>query len=305
MILVFDVGGTMTKYGVYTTEDNQPVCAEQGEFPSLAIQSGEVMLNRLTLEIDRLSARYTIDGIAISSAGQIDPFSGEVVFATDNIPGYTGMNLIKRLNERYNIPVSIENDVNCFLIGECQLRGLRGNVLALTLGTGIGGAILSDGVIMRGASFSAGEIGHIQLVKNGLSCTCGFQGCYEQYASTNALKLRVQASLNIDDLKLFFEKCKSQEKEALSIFETWIEDVTDGLKTVTHILNPNTIVIGGAIAAQGRYLETYIEKSLKRKVMPSYAAHLNVVVSDHGNTSNLLGALEHFYIQNPRFLKEE
>lgn len=299
MILVFDVGGTMTKYGIYQTQDQQHVLITQGDFPSLAIQGGQVMLDRLKEEVDRLLLSYDIKGIAISSAGQINPYEGEVVFATDNIPNYTGMNPVKMLSSVYQMPVAIENDVNCFLLGEQLIRHLNGNVLGLTLGTGIGGAILSNDSLVRGDTYSAGEIGHIQLVKNGLECTCGNNGCYEQYASTNALKNSVKQSLGYDDLKIFFEQCKNGDSRALELYDAWIDLLTDGLRTLIHILNPNTVIIGGAIAAQGQFLEAAIQNSIEGKIMASYARNLKIVVSDNGNTSNLLGALNHFYNQYP------
>ena len=304
MILVFDVGGTMTKYGIYNPINQQHELLTQGEFPSLAIQGGQVMLNRLMEEVDRLFLSYDIKGIAISSAGQINPYEGEVIFATDNIPNYTGMNPVNMLSSAYQIPVAIENDVNCFLLGEQVIRNLNGNVLALTLGTGIGGAILSNDRLVRGDTYSAGEIGHIQLVKNGLKCTCGNYGCYEQYASTNALKNSVLQTLGYDDLKAFFERCKSGDSKALELFDAWIDHLTDGLRTLIHILNPNTVIIGGAIAAQGQYLEIAIQKSIESKIMASYARNLKIVVSDNGNTSNLLGALNHFYTLYPNLKLE-
>lgn len=299
MIFVFDIGGTMTKYGVYESQETQFRLIENDEFPSMANQGGRLMIDRLFEKVEELSSIYTLDGISISSAGQINPNSGEVVFATDNIPGYTGLNLKKIFQERFQVPTAVENDVNCFLLGEYARRSLSGDALGITLGTGIGGAIITDGKLMRGSSFSAGEIGHMQLVKDGTMCTCGLRGCFEQYASTKALKNLVQNEMGISDLKLFFDLCKASDETANRIFDRWIDDLTDGIKSLVHILNPETIVIGGAIAAQGVFLETAICKKLKPKLMPSFAKRLQIIVSENGNENNLSGALTHLISSYP------
>jgi len=293
-LIAFDIGGTMTKMGLYESDVDQDILIEHDVFPSQAEQGGEALQARLMTVIAEVKKRFPFEGIAISSAGQINPLTGEVVYATDNIPGYTGMNLRVAFEERFQVPVSVENDVNCFLLGECASRALKGDVLGLAIGTGIGGAIYSNSQMIRGSSFSAGEIGHLQLVPHGKPCTCGFSGCFEQYASTKALKELISSEIDSVNLIHFFEKCKQNEASSLIILDRWIDDLTDGLKSLVHILNPETIVIGGAIAAQGKYLEDLIEIKLKAKIMPSYARHLRVIVSDQGNSSNLIGALIHY-----------
>lgn len=289
MFLIFDIGGTMTKYGLFQT-----TLIHEGSFPSLAQEGGLKLVERLCQEADVLFNRYDIRGIAISTAGQIDSTLGKVVFATDNIPGYTGMNLKDIFEEKYKVPVAVENDVNCFLLGELKQRHIKEDTLALTLGTGIGGAIYANGTVLRGSTFSAGEVGHIQIYKEGKTCTCGSKGCFEQYASTKALHQLVLNQLGEEDLISFFEKCKNGDEKSLWVFGQWLDDLTDGLKNLIHVLNPSKVIIGGAIAKQGQFLEDAIGHSLKQKVMPSYIKHLEIIVSPHGNTSNLLGALSHF-----------
>lgn len=299
MIFVFDIGGTMTKYGIYENSEMCYELIEHNEFPSMANQGGRIMIDHLFKVVEDFSNNYNLTGISISSAGQVHPFSGEVIFATDNIPGYSGMNLKKEFESRFAVPVAVDNDVNCFLLGEYSTRKLSGDILGLTLGTGIGGAIITRGELLRGSTFSAGEIGHIQLVREGLPCTCGYNGCFEQYASTKALKTRVEQEMSIDDLKIFFQRCIENDSAALSLLDQWIDDLTDGIKSLIHVLNPEKVIIGGAIAAQGSYLEAAIEKKLKQKIMSSFAKELQIIVSENGNINNLYGALVHWIQSYP------
>lgn len=295
MIAVFDIGGTMIKYGVF--DKNEKLIVE-GAFPSNAEKGGIQLIESLCHFTGVLMENHQIEGIAISSAGQINVESGQVVFATDNIPGYTGLNPKKVLRERFGVPVSIDNDVNCFLKGEIDLNNYQGVVVGITLGTGIGGAIYANGSLLRGASYGAGEIGHIQLYKNGRSCTCGSYGCFEQYASTNALKRLTIEQLGTEDLVDFFERSKAGEKQCLSVLNEWVDDLTDGLKSIVYMFNPSVLVIGGAIAKQGTYLLNLVNDSLRPKLMPEHSKSLNIVISEHGNYCNLFGALSVYKGEN-------
>ena len=128
-------------------------------------------------------------GIGVGSAGRIDSVSGKVIYATDNLPGWTGVMLADEIAEAVNIPVYAENDVNVAAIGEAWVGAAQHcNTFALiALGTGVGGAIVNEGRMLHGVLGGAGEIGHTILVPGGLPCNCGQRGCLEQYVSGTAL----------------------------------------------------------------------------------------------------------------------
>jgi glucokinase len=294
---VFDIGGTSIKYGVVNIEGNIIYDAVTSTEAHLG---GETVIQKVITIAKELKRNWNIKAISISTAGQIDHVNGIVVYATDNIPNYTGLNILETVQTQTKLPVKVENDVNCTAIGEFW-KGAAQNVedfLCITIGTGIGGALFLNGKLYNGQGFSAGEVGHITLYPNGRECTCGSSGCYERYASSQALEVLVSKVMG-EDLQLidFFRLVKSGDVKALDCFELWLDDLTTGLKTLIHFLNPKLIVIGGGISAQGDFLLHSITDSVFSKIMPNHAKNLEIKMATNGNKANLLGAAKNFLMQ--------
>ncbi len=288
-ILLIDIGGTNIKYAL---ADEMNKLSEKGKTPTEAKEGADRVYLNLTKIIDQYID--IIDGIAISSAGQVDSLQGKIVYATKSIPGYTGYPLKEKLEQEYEVFTTVENDVNASALGEMwQGEITDDNFIALTIGTGIGGAIVIDNKIYQGASYSAGEIGHISLEYQGVPCNCGNSGCFERYASAQALEKQIADKLGEVDIVDFFEQCKSGNEEYSEVFNQWIDYLTEGLKTIVHIFNPNCILIGGGITIQGDFLERAIQKSLDNKIMPSFGKGFKVKLMTLRNDANLFGALYH------------
>ncbi|WP_156291950.1 ROK family protein [Oceanobacillus salinisoli] len=300
MIAVFDIGGTAIKYGVASLNGEIHM---SDSFPSDVLQGGEALIHRVIEKTKQLQNDWDISGISISTAGQIDSDNGFVVHATDNIPGYSGLDIFREVGLATGLKVSVENDVNCTALGEHWLGAAKGteDFLCVTIGTGIGGALFLRNELYTGSTFSAGEIGHISLHPGGKTCTCGNEGCYEQYASSKALQDLVQEKFGSKmDLREFFDFLRDGREEMLELFHQWVEDLTNGLKSVVHLLNPELIIIGGGISEQGDFLLDAIKTSLYKKVMPNHSRKLQVKMAMFGNKANLLGAVKHYsnkYIQ--------
>lgn len=291
---VIDIGGTFIKYAAV---DEEGTFLFHGSVPTEAAKGGEALVAKVQRLCDELMGKVQLDGISISSAGQIDNVKGRVVFATDNLPGYTGTELAQRISAHTGLPAKAENDVNCTALGEYWKGAAKGtkDFLCVTIGTGIGGALFLNGELYTGAHFSAGEIGHINLYPNGKPCTCGQKGCYEQYASSSALQGLVTARFGEGlDLQKFFERVKAGTRDAVQVFGQWLDDLTTGLQTLVHLFNPELIVIGGGISAQGGFLQQAILSSLENKIMPNHRRSLQVKMAEHDNKSNLLGAAKKF-----------
>ncbi|SFE11671.1 Sugar kinase of the NBD/HSP70 family, may contain an N-terminal HTH domain [Lentibacillus persicus] len=293
-IAVFDIGGTSVKYGIATEKGDLLI---EDAFPTNAQLGGETLVQTIIDKVKTLQRDWQLDGVAISSAGQIDNKTGIVVHATDTIPDYTGMNVVKRIGEAVALPVTVENDVNCTALGE-HWNGAASdsdNFVCVTIGTGIGGALFAGGQLYTGSGFSAGEIGHMTLYPGGKACTCGDEGCLEKYSSSSALQEMLFEHLGVKmELRDFFDRLRDGDEDCVPLFNRWIDDLTTGLKSMVHMLNPGLIVIGGGISAQGDFLVNAIKASLQQKIMPNHGKNLDVRVAENGNQANLLGAVKHF-----------
>ncbi|GGJ98893.1 sugar kinase [Lentibacillus kapialis] len=293
-IAAFDIGGTSIKYGVVNEEGT---ILMDNSFPSEAHLGGKAIIQNIIAKGKELQQEWDLAGIAISSAGQIDNKAGVVVHATDTIPGYTGVQIKQRIEEATGLKVTAENDVNCTALGE-HWKGAAmdaDDFLCVTIGTGIGGAIFTDGTLYAGSRFSAGEIGHINLYAGGKPCTCGDSGCLEQYASSSALQEMIGAVFGYKmELRTFFDGLRTDDEKSMVLYNQWIDDLATGMKSMVHILNPELIVIGGGVSAQGDFLLDPVKEALMEKIMPNHAAKLDIRIAQHANQANLLGAVKHF-----------
>ncbi|GAA0438748.1 ROK family protein [Lentibacillus halophilus] len=298
VIAVFDIGGTSIKYGLV---DEKGTIMMERSFPTYAHLGGETIVRNVIRTGQDLQDAWPMDGISISTAGQIDNKEGTVVHATDTIPGYTGTRIKDVVQDATGLPVTVENDVNCTALGEYWMGAAQQSkhFLCVTVGTGIGGALFVNGELYTGAHFSAGEIGHMNLYPNGKSCPCGSAGCWERYASSSALSNMIAETygetMNLID---FFDRLRADDATGWTLFRRWVDDVTTGLMSLVHTLDPELIVIGGGISAQGDFLLEPIRSALMDKVMPNYARHLDVTMAHFYNQANLLGAAKHFLNEN-------
>lgn len=282
-ILAFDVGGTEIKYGVFDEKFN---LTEKNSFPTNAFEGGRRIVERI---IETAKTFEGIDRIGISTAGQVDSVKGEIIFATDSLPGYTGTKIKEIIEAETGIPTAVENDVNSAAIGESVFGAAKGysDFICLTYGTGIGGAIYLNGKLFSGCSFSAGEFGHIITHAGGRSCTCGSIGCYEAYASARALVNFVKEKLGkeMNGKEIF---ANFGNPEIRSIIDEWIDEIVIGLKGLIYIFNPPLVVLGGGIMNES-YITDEINRRLQEELMPSYGK-VKVIKAMMGNDANKLGA---------------
>lgn len=306
--IALDIGGTQIKYGLVNQEGDIIMYYLKD---TNAKKGAEYLLSSIESSIEELIDKCNyfeeeIKGIGVSTAGQVNSITGEIIFATDSIPGWTGVKLKSILENKFKYPCIVENDVNCTALGEMKSGIAKGekNFLAITLGTGIGGAIVIDGKIFTGNNYSAGEVGHTTLYPNGARCTCGKNGCFERYGSTSALMRKAKKLLEtntstkevISNLnpKIIFDKAKEGEGIYKELLNQWTYDIALGLKNLVHIFNPSLIVIGGGVSAQGDYLINMIKAHLDNMIMPSFAKGLEIKAAQCGNGANIVGAVCRF-----------
>ena len=154
--LVFDIGGTSIKYG----RCENGILTDVNETPTDASLGGRHIMDVIT---GLIKNETDYDAIGVSTAGQVNAETGSIIYANSNIPGYTGTEIKKELTGLFDVPVMVENDVNSAAMGEASYGAGKDydSFLCLTYGTGVGGAIIQNGALFHGSSFSAGEFGGI------------------------------------------------------------------------------------------------------------------------------------------------
>lgn len=284
-ILALDIGGTAIKSAI--ANENGGI-TDFKEHETNAKNGGAYVMKK-AVEIAKTYSDF--DVIGISTAGQVDSKTGVIVYANENIPEYTGTNVREIFENEFHVPTYVENDVNSAAIGETQYGAARefNDLLCLTYGTGIGGAIVHNRQIYGGAKGLAGEFGHIITHPDGRLCACSQHGCYEQYASTTALIREVKRLYpELTNGRLIFDEWHRGNENVKRIVDDWIDEIVFGLVTLIHIFNPNALVLGGGILAQP-YIENEINKRIYKRVMKSYSDFV-IVKAELKNTAGLLGA---------------
>ena len=284
-ILAFDIGGTNIKYALCNEEF---VLSDKHSIPTDAKKGGQYIDNKV---IEIIETYDNIDRIAISTAGQVDSVNGIVVYSTDNIPYYTGMMVKKIIENKTGIPTFVENDVNAAATGEAQFGAAVGtsDFVCLTFGTGIGGAIYLNNELYKGTACSAGEFGHIITHAGGRTCTCGGEGCYEQYASASSLGRAVKkvTGKDLNGFEIFSEE-NFNNPEIRHIIDIWVDEIIIGLKSIIYTFNPSLIVLGGGIMNE-KYIIELIDRKIYKQLMESFRK-VNIVNTKLGNDAGLLGA---------------
>ncbi|NCC77053.1 MAG: ROK family protein [Clostridia bacterium] len=286
--LVIDIGGTAIKSALYMPSGQ---LADMRETASDGREGAQALLSRLHDLIGSYAAQG-FDRIGVSTAGQVDCVAGRIIFANDNIPGYTGTPLAEILIRDWQVPVDVENDVNAAALGEAVFGSARGtpDFICLTFGTGIGGAIVINGQIYRGLSGLAGEFGHLVThAQDGLPCTCGQTGCYEQYASAAALvRQAVQVNPAWSNGRLLTAARDAADTGVETVLEKWAEEVACGLSSLIHGFNPSLIVLGGGILTDEDIFQRILRHTIAR-TMPSFASGLVIRPAALGNQAGLYG----------------
>ncbi len=308
--LGIDIGGTEVKIGVVTgagdiiKTDNFSVNFDNYKTPIIEtlLKSLDIFININNLDLS------TILGIGISATGQIDTSNGIVAGTAGHIDNWIGTPIKDILKEKYSLPVSVANDANCAVIGEYWRGSAMGcsNVIMITVGTGIGGGIISNGKLLSGKIGIAGELGHFPINITGKKCSCGNIGCYEKYASTTALVnnvkdlLKSNANIDINNIngKFIFEQINLGNADIKKIVDKWIESIAMGLVGLIHIFNPELVIIGGGVSNQEELFITPLRNKIFELIMPSFKNGLKISSASLGNNAGLCGAVYNLIYEN-------
>ena len=245
----------MTIDGRLVSQTHSPTEARRG--PAAVLATLERAVARLTADLDDLCA------IGVACAGQIHPETGSVVYAPNL--DWHDVPLAAPLARTFPVPVVVENDVRAAAWGEYRFGAGRGarSILAVFVGTGVGSGAVLDGALWRGAANAAGEIGHTQVVPDGVPCPCGQRGCLEQYASGSAFQRRVAEALRrgvlsrLADLAggeaggvtapMVAEAAAGGDALARELWADAVRYLAMALANYVTLLNPDALILGGGV----------------------------------------------------------
>ena len=303
-----DVGGTKVLGGV-VDEFGSVLTSARRDTPR---EGGTALTDTIADVAKELISKYPIDSVGVSAAGFVSS-DRKTMLATPNIAGWNGVDLDAQLTSLIGLPVVIENDANAAAWGEARFGAGRGkrHMLLLTVGTGIGGGIVVNGELYRGAFGIAAEIGHIRVVPEGHLCGCGARGCFEQYGSGNALmrhaREAIAASPDIARNLLsrgdgtlegltgaaIADAARDGDAVALAAFNTTGQWLGAGIASLSVILDPECVVIGGGVIAAGDILLKPTREALER-YMPFASKHPSpeIIAAELGNEAGLVGVAD-------------
>jgi glucokinase len=262
-----DVGGTKV-LAAAVSSSGRLVRVARRSTPDRRVDA-TVVEDALTDAVNDVAGKRRVDGVGIAAAGFVDAAGERVMFAP-HLP-FRGEEVRARLMERWSTTVVLDNDANCTARAEMTYGAARGatDAIVVTLGTGIGGAVVIDGRVHRGSNGMAGEFGHMQVVPDGDACECGRSGCWEQYSSGNALVRYTRARLGEQPTKLT-ELCggdpdaltgpmvtmAAQEGDPLALegFAVVGDWLGVGVANLVAAFDPDVVVIGGGVSAAGDLL---------------------------------------------------
>ena len=307
-VLAFDLGGTKFAFGV-VAENGEVLGSDKIE--TLAKQGPEQAIQRVNLAAQSLLQKLNIKpeeliGIGIASPGPLDISKG-CVDGSPNLPGWTGYSIEQGLSTFFNLPARIDNDANAAALGEYKFGAGKNkkNMVYLTVSTGIGGGVIVDGRLMRGANGNAAELGHLTLNINGPACPCGANGCFEMYASGTAIARRtreaIQAGAPSQILSLagslekitthhILDALQKEDELAKKIWNETTEYLGRGLAVVINTFNPELIVVGGGVTAAGELLFKPVSEKALRYAFPRLAAVCSIVPAGLGSNVGVVGA---------------
>ena len=294
MILSVDIGGTAVKLALVGRDGTiGPRSSAETAFDGYRTPILDTVIREARRFLDREGAH--IEGIGVSATGQIDTRSGTVIGTNGRIPGYEGAQIRREMEARFGVPVRALNDANAAALGECfagRARGMK-HVIMVTYGTGVGGGIVIDGRIYGGAQGIAGEIGLLPLYSGAASRPVQY---YEDRASTTALVRAAEKETDEPGLngRVIFERLAAGDPALRSIVERWLDDVAAGLIGLTHIFNPQMIVLGGGISAQEALFVEPVRRRVLAGARPRFAECLRVERAALGNDAGLVGATKFF-----------
>lgn len=299
-----DLGGTFIKYSIISQKGE---CVFSDKLPSCANVSAKEVISQLKIAIskciDTASNRcLEIKGIGIGTPGIVDDTNRIILGGAENIAGWENICLSDILEEEFNLPVVIGNDANLMGLGETYFGAGQGysNIVFITVGTGIGGAVVIDGKLFNGFANRGTELGHIPLIATGKACACGSVGCLEAYASVVAMIGRYIQRCKEENKPLpeeneingehIIARYKEQDDIAMEVLEEHCRYLGHGIGGLINIFSPQLVIIGGGLPEVRDFYIEKVRKYATKYSIRDCAFNTNIITAQLGNKAGTVGA---------------
>jgi len=309
MYIGIDLGGTNIAAGLVT--DNGEL-KFQSSLPTKPERGSEDVIKDVIRIIKITVSNIPDNGEELSGIGIGIP--GYIISNTDNLVycvnlGWENVDLKRNIEREFDLPVYIENDAKAAALAEFMVGSLKGtrNSLLITLGTGVGGGIIVNGQLYRGANGEASEIGHMIVGENFYNCNCGKNGCLETFASATALikytkKLindnnedtiimdRLKGNLDLLEAKVIIECAQQGDALSLKVVDRFIHYLVIGISNLVNILDPELIALGGGVSKSGGYLLELIDRNIASNDSFRNVRNRRIITAALGNEAGIVGA---------------
>lgn len=299
MKIGIDLGGSHIAIGVI---DSKGIILEKVEKRILDKEKKnicEFIEEYITENINKIKAKYKITSVGIAIPGTVDKTS---IIKSVNL-GIENYNIVEKLEAKINLPIKIKNDAKCAALAENSYGSLKDfeRSLFLTLGTGIGGAVIINNQLLDTGDLPGMEVGHMVIEKNGIPCNCGNKGCFERYASMKAFKNNLRQALGLDEttrgeellklLELLGTHSKSHDEKIEKVVNEFIENLSIGIANLVNIFEPEAVVIGGSFVHFENVLLDRLKNCLKTgSYLFNKKDELIIKTAVLGNDAGIIGA---------------
>jgi len=305
-----DIGGTNIKFGLFNEEGK---ILHKESRPTMADKGAQPLMHLVTNIAERLlfhaaEEEYDVRHLGVGTPGAVDFKSGQVIGPCPNIGGWQGMEIGNTLRDRLNMPIFVDNDVNAMALAESKFGVAKhaNSVVCVTVGTGVGGAVIINGKLWRGANYTAGELGHMTIKFDSDIEHSGVYGSIEGFCSSKAIIDRLkkvlkknmtpafekilEGDLNNLNIRKLFSALKLEDELAKQVLDETAYYLGVGLAGVVNLLNPEVVVIGGGIIEGGGGFVEAVAVEIKKYAFDSAVENIRIVRASMGNDAGFIGA---------------
>lgn len=282
-VIGVDLGGTAIKFGRFLADGT---CLESFSILTPKPATPENVINAIAITVNKINQNNNTVALGIGMPGATDA-RGRIAKVAINLDGWHDIPLADELEEKTGLKTIICNDANCAGLGEAWLGAGKNyqDLILLTIGTGVGGAVILNGKLFIGHKGAGAELGLVTFNPNGHPCNSGNQGSFEQHASATAIYRDTGKKPSE-----WGELAQKNDPTALQFWRDYGKTLGIGLATYIYIFTPEAILIGGGVSASAEYFLPSAWEEVEKRVLPSSREGLKLLVAQLGNNAGIVGA---------------